>query len=118
MPVILSSADIREEHDRRQAARIRQRQHRDNAPRDDVTLVRAVSSASRAADPGYGRVRNTRQDRSFAFIDNNVGMDVAAPVLQAASDLLLIPTIAARAMSLSSVSLISDARHLCPAMLQ
>ena len=50
-----------------------------------------------------------RQNLFFAFVYNALGVPVAAGVLYPLFGLLLSPMIAAAAMSLSSVSVISDA---------
>ncbi len=57
-------------------------------------------------------MRNIRQNLFFAFIYNGIGVPVAAGVLYPAFGLLLSPIIAAAAMSLSSVSVISNALRL------
>ena len=68
-------------------------------------LVRAIR-LSRAT------MRNIRQNLFFAFIYNAVGVPVAAGILFPVLGLLLSPMIAAAAMSLSSVSVISNALRL------
>ncbi len=55
---------------------------------------------------------NIRQNLFFAFIYNAAGVPIAAGVLYPAFGLLLSPIIAAAAMSLSSVSVISNALRL------
>jgi P-type Cu+ transporter len=57
-------------------------------------------------------VRNIRQNLVFAFGYNALGIPVAAGVLYPAFDVLLSPMLAAVAMSLSSVSVISNALRL------
>ncbi|PVB60693.1 heavy metal translocating P-type ATPase [Labrenzia sp. 011] len=57
-------------------------------------------------------VRNIRQNLFFAFIYNTVGVPVAAGILYPVFGLLLSPMLAAAAMSLSSVSVISNALRL------
>jgi Cu+-exporting ATPase len=57
-------------------------------------------------------MRNIRQNLFFAFAYNAVGIPVAAGVLYPVFGLLLSPMIAAAAMSLSSVSVISNALRL------
>jgi len=57
-------------------------------------------------------VRNIRQNLSFAFGYNALGIPLAAGVLYPAFGLLLSPLLAALAMSLSSVSVISNALRL------
>jgi Cu+-exporting ATPase len=60
---------------------------------------------------------NIRQNLVFAFIYNVAGVPVAAGVLYPAFKLLLSPQIAAAAMALSSVSVISNALRLRAARL-
>jgi Cu+-exporting ATPase len=53
-----------------------------------------------------------KQNLGFAFLYNAIGVPVAAGVLYPAFGLLLSPMIAALAMSLSSVSVVSNALRL------
>jgi Cu+-exporting ATPase len=55
---------------------------------------------------------NIRQNLFFAFIYNSLGIPVAAGVLYPVFGILLSPIIAAAAMSLSSVSVITNALRL------
>ena len=55
---------------------------------------------------------NIRQNLIFAFAYNSVGIPIAAGVLYPVTGLLLSPVIAAAAMALSSVSVISNALRL------
>ena len=55
---------------------------------------------------------NIRQNLVFAFLYNALGIPVAAGVLYPFFGLLLSPIIAGAAMSLSSVSVISNALRL------
>jgi Cu+-exporting ATPase len=57
-------------------------------------------------------MRNIRQNLFFAFAYNAAGVPIAAGVLYPVMGLLLSPVIAALAMSLSSVSVISNALRL------
>ena len=57
-------------------------------------------------------MRNIRQNLFFAFFYNALGVPLAAGVLYPFFGLLLSPMIAAAAMSLSSVSVISNALRL------
>jgi len=57
-------------------------------------------------------MRNIRQNLFFAFIYNTVGIPVAAGVLYPFFGALLSPIIAGAAMSLSSVSVITNALRL------
>ncbi len=55
---------------------------------------------------------NIRQNLVFAFVYNAAGVPIAAGVLYPAFGILLSPIIAAAAMALSSVSVISNALRL------
>lgn len=55
---------------------------------------------------------NIRQNLFFAFVYNAAGVPVAAGVLYPFIGLLLHPIIAAAAMSLSSVSVVTNALRL------
>jgi Cu+-exporting ATPase len=57
-------------------------------------------------------MRNIRQNLFFAFIYNAAGIPIAAGVLYPLTGTLLSPMIAGAAMSLSSVSVISNALRL------
>lgn len=57
-------------------------------------------------------LRNVRQNLFFAFVYNALGVPIAGGVLYPAFGLLLSPMLAAAAMSLSSVSVISNALRL------
>lgn len=57
-------------------------------------------------------MRNIRQNLTFAFIYNAAGVPIAAGLLYPAFGLLLSPMIAAAAMSLSSISVITNALRL------
>jgi Cu+-exporting ATPase len=55
---------------------------------------------------------NVRQNLLFAFGYNSIGVPLAAGVLYPLAGVLLAPAAAAAAMSLSSVSVISNALRL------
>jgi Cu+-exporting ATPase len=57
-------------------------------------------------------MRNIRQNLFFAFVYNTAGVPMAAGVLYPVAGVLLSPIIAAAAMSLSSVSVITNALRL------
>ncbi|MFO8026342.1 MAG: copper-translocating P-type ATPase [Opitutales bacterium] len=78
-----------------------------------ITLVkgdlRAIEKAIRLS---RATLRNIRQNLFFAFFYNALGVPVAAGILYPFFGLLLSPMIAAAAMSMSSVSVISNALRL------
>ena len=77
------------------------------------TLVKGdLNGIVRARRLAHATMRNIRQNLFFAFIYNSAGVPVAAGVLYPFLGLLLSPMIAAAAMSLSSVSVISNALRL------
>ncbi len=57
-------------------------------------------------------MRNIRQNLIFAFVYNMVRIPVAAGVLHPAFGVLLSPVIAAAAMALSSLSVVTNANRL------
>ncbi|MBL6906233.1 MAG: hypothetical protein ISR27_12010, partial [Pseudomonadales bacterium] len=57
-------------------------------------------------------VANMRQNLTFAFLYNSLGVPIAAGILFPVFGLLLSPMVAAVAMSLSSVSVVSNALRL------
>lgn len=78
-----------------------------------ITLVKGdLNGIVRARRLSRATVRNIRQNLGFAFGYNALGIPIAAGVLYPAFGLLLSPLIAAVAMSLSSVSVISNALRL------
>jgi Cu+-exporting ATPase len=66
----------------------------------------------RARKLARATLRNIRQNLFFAFAYNTLGVPIAAGLLYPVTGLLLSPMIAAAAMSLSSVSVISNALRL------
>jgi len=66
----------------------------------------------RARRLSQATLRNIRQNLFFAFVYNALGVPVAAGVLYPFFGLLLSPTFAGAAMSLSSVSVIVNALRL------
>ncbi|QUD90541.1 heavy metal translocating P-type ATPase [Phenylobacterium montanum] len=78
-----------------------------------VTLLKGdLEGLVRARRLSRAVMRNIRQNLVFAFIYNAAGVPIAAGVLYPAFKLLLSPQIAATAMALSSVSVISNALRL------
>ncbi len=78
-----------------------------------VTLVRGdLSGIVRARRLSRATLRNIRQNLVFAFLYNVLGVPVAAGALYPFFGVLLSPMLAAAAMSLSSVSVITNALRL------
>ncbi|TYC49297.1 heavy metal translocating P-type ATPase [Rhodobacterales bacterium] len=78
-----------------------------------LTLLKGdLEGILRARKLARETVRNIRQNLFFAFIYNAVGVPVAAGILYPVFGILLSPMLAAAAMSLSSVSVISNALRL------
>jgi Cu+-exporting ATPase len=78
-----------------------------------VTLIKGdLRGVARARSISLATVKNMRQNLGFAFVYNALGVPVAAGVLYPLTGLLLSPMMAALAMSLSSVSVITNALRL------
>ena len=78
-----------------------------------ITLMRGdLVGLVRARKLATGTLRNIKHNLFFAFAYNVAGVPIAAGVLYPFLGLLLSPMIAAAAMSLSSVSVISNALRL------
>ena len=83
-----------------------------------LTLVRGdLGAIVRARRLSQATVRNIRQNLFFAFVYNAVGVPLAAGVLYPWFGITLSPMIAALAMSMSSVSVVSNALRLRTAAL-
>jgi Cu+-exporting ATPase len=83
-----------------------------------VTLVKGdLAGILKARRLSRATMRNIRQNLVFAFIYNAAGVPIAAGVLYPVLGLLLSPIIAAAAMALSSVSVITNALRLRTAKL-
>jgi Cu+-exporting ATPase len=78
-----------------------------------VTLVKGdLRGIARARRLSEATVRNMVQNLGFALIYNALGVPIAAGILYPFFGILLSPMIAAAAMSLSSVSVVSNALRL------
>jgi len=78
-----------------------------------ITLVKGdLTGLVRARRLSQATMRNIRQNLFFAFVYNAAGVPLAAGILYPVFGLLLSPIFAAVAMSLSSVSVISNALRL------
>jgi Cu+-exporting ATPase len=78
-----------------------------------VTLVKGdLLGIARARKLSQGTLRNIRQNLFFAFLYNVLGVPLAAGALYPVFGWLLSPMIASAAMSLSSVSVITNALRL------
>lgn len=79
----------------------------------DVVLVKnSLYDVVRAVNVGKATMRNVRQNLFWAFIYNTIGIPIAAGLLHLFGGPLLSPMIAAAAMSLSSVSVVTNALRL------
>src|SRR5215471_2294357 len=78
-----------------------------------VTLLKGdLTGIVRARRLSQATMRNIRQNLFFAFVYNAAGVPIAAGVLYPWFGILLSPIIAAAAMALSSVSVVSNALRL------
>jgi Cu+-exporting ATPase len=78
-----------------------------------ITLVRGdLRGLVRARWLGRATLRNIRQNLAFAFAYNILGIPIAAGLLYPVFGWLLSPMLASAAMSLSSVSVITNALRL------
>jgi Cu+-exporting ATPase len=78
-----------------------------------ITLLKGdLTGLVRARKLAKATIRNIRQNLFFAFVYNAAGIPIAAGLLYPLFGLLLSPMIAAAAMSLSSVSVITNALRL------
>jgi Cu+-exporting ATPase len=78
-----------------------------------ITLLKGdLAGIARARRLARGTLRNIRQNLFFAFAYNSAGVPIAAGVLYPITGALLSPMVAALAMSLSSVSVITNALRL------
>ncbi len=78
-----------------------------------VTLVKGdLRGIAKARRLSQGTMRNIRQNLFFAFFYNLLGVPIAAGILYPVFGVLLSPMIASAAMTLSSVSVITNALRL------
>ncbi len=78
-----------------------------------MTLLKGdLRGLVRARRLSRGTMRNIRQNLFFAFIYNTLGIPIAAGVLYPVFGLVLSPIIASATMTLSSISVISNALRL------
>ncbi len=78
-----------------------------------ITLLHGdLRGVARARKLSRATMRNIRQNLLFAFLYNSLGIPIAAGVLYPFFGLLLSPVIASAAMTLSSVSVITNALRL------
>ncbi len=78
-----------------------------------ITLIRGdLAAIAKAQKLSHLTLKNIRQNLFFAFIYNGIGIPIAAGVLYPWFGILLHPMLASIAMSLSSVSVISNALRL------
>jgi len=78
-----------------------------------VTLIKGdLRGIAKARNLSRGTMRNIRQNLFFAFIYNALGVPIAAGVLFPFIGVLLNPMLASAAMSISSVSVITNALRL------
>ncbi len=79
----------------------------------DVTLISGnLAGVVTAIEISKGTMRNVYQNLTGAFIYNSLGLPIALGLLYPVFGLLLSPLLAAAAMSLSSITVISNANRL------
>jgi Cu+-exporting ATPase len=79
----------------------------------DITLISGeLRGVVTAIALSRATMRNIRQNLFFAFFYNSIGVPIAAGVLYPVIGLLLNPMIAAAAMTLSSLSVVTNANRL------
>lgn len=78
-----------------------------------ITLIKGdLHGITKAIEVSRSVMRNIRQNLFFAFIYNGLGIPIAAGILYPLTGTLLDPMIAGAAMSLSSVSVVTNALRL------
>ena len=79
----------------------------------DITLISgALAGIVTAVDLSRATMRNIKQNLLFAFLYNTLGIPIAAGALYPAFGITLSPIIAASAMALSSLSVVTNANRL------
>ncbi|CAL8978513.1 Potassium-transporting ATPase ATP-binding subunit [Cellulomonas sp. T2.31MG-18] len=79
----------------------------------DITLISGdLSALVTAVDLSRATMANIRQNLTFAFFYNGVGIPIAAGVLYPFFGITLSPMLAAGAMALSSLSVVANANRL------
>jgi P-type Cu+ transporter len=79
----------------------------------DITLISGeLKGVVTAISLSRAAMRNIRQNLTFAFIYNTIGIPIAAGALYPAFGILLSPMISAAAMAFSSISVVSNANRL------
>jgi P-type Cu+ transporter len=79
----------------------------------DVTLISGdLRGVATALELSRATMRNIRQNLLLAFVYNTIGVPIAAGVLYPFTGMRLSPMIAAAAMSLSSISVVTNANRL------
>lgn len=79
----------------------------------DITLISGdLNGVVTAIELSRATMTNIKQNLFLAFVYNTLGIPIAAGVLYPFTQWLLSPMIAAAAMSLSSVSVVTNALHL------
>ena len=78
-----------------------------------ITLLNnSFSTVKKAMVLSESVMKNIKQNLFFAFVYNTIGIAIAAGILYYTSGILLSPMVAALAMCLSSVSVITNALRL------
>lgn len=79
----------------------------------DITLLKGeLKGVAKAIDLSKMMMKNIKENLTFAFLYNVIGIPIAAGVLFPSLGILMSPMIAAAAMSLSSVSVITNSLRL------
>jgi Cu+-exporting ATPase len=78
-----------------------------------LTLIKGdLNGIVRARNLSIATMKNIRQNLAFAFLYNTIGIPIAAGLFYPLFGILLSPMFAAAAMSLSSVSVITNSMRL------